>query len=85
MAVSGRHFLHDVELGHALPALPSDRRALRHEDRIAGMCRQHAAVGAGEAHAAVTGDALFVPQGAPIGWESSDRVAKYYVCQTVQA
>jgi uncharacterized cupin superfamily protein len=34
---------------------------------------------------AVTGDALFVPQGAPIGWESSDRVAKYYVCQTVPA
>jgi uncharacterized cupin superfamily protein len=32
-----------------------------------------------------TGDALFVPQGAPIGWESSDRVAKFYVCQTVQA
>jgi uncharacterized cupin superfamily protein len=32
-----------------------------------------------------TGDALFVPQGAPIGWESSDRVAKFYVCQSVQA
>ena len=32
-----------------------------------------------------TGDALFVPQGAPIGWESSDRVAKFYVCQTVPA
>ena len=32
-----------------------------------------------------TGDALFVPQGAPIGWESSDRVAKFYVCQNVQA
>ena len=32
-----------------------------------------------------TGDALFVPQGAPIGWESSDRVAKLYVCQTVPA
>jgi uncharacterized cupin superfamily protein len=31
-----------------------------------------------------TGDALFVPQGAPIGWESSDRVAKFYVCQSVQ-
>jgi uncharacterized cupin superfamily protein len=31
------------------------------------------------------GDALFVPQGAPIGWESSDRVAKFYVVQTVQA
>ncbi|SAL63635.1 cupin [Caballeronia arvi] len=31
------------------------------------------------------GDALFVPQGAPIGWESSDRVAKFYVTQTVQA
>ena len=30
------------------------------------------------------GDALFVPQGAPIGWESSDRVAKFYVVQTVQ-
>jgi len=32
-----------------------------------------------------TGDALFVPQGAPIGWESSDRVAKFYVVQSVQA
>jgi uncharacterized cupin superfamily protein len=31
------------------------------------------------------GDALFVPQGAPIGWESSDRVAKFYVVQPVQA
>jgi uncharacterized cupin superfamily protein len=31
------------------------------------------------------GDSLFVPQGAPIGWESSDRVAKFYVCQSVQA
>jgi hypothetical protein len=25
-----------------------------------------------------------VPQGAPIGWESTDRVAKFYVVQTVQ-
>ena len=32
-----------------------------------------------------TGDALFVPKGAPIGWESSDRVAKFYVIQAVQA
>jgi uncharacterized cupin superfamily protein len=32
-----------------------------------------------------TGDAIFVPQGAPIGWESSERVAKFYVVQTVQA
>lgn len=32
-----------------------------------------------------TGDALFVPQGAPVGWESSDRVAKFYVVQSVQA
>ncbi|MCT7296237.1 cupin domain-containing protein [Ralstonia sp. CHL-2022] len=31
------------------------------------------------------GDALFVPQGAAIGWESSDRVAKFYVTQNVQA
>ena len=31
------------------------------------------------------GDALFVPQGAPIGWESSDRVAKFYVVQSVQS
>jgi uncharacterized cupin superfamily protein len=31
------------------------------------------------------GDALFVPQGAPIGWESSDRVAKFYVVQSVPA
>ena len=32
-----------------------------------------------------TGDALFVPQGASIGWESSERVAKFYVVQPVQA
>ncbi|HSW16609.1 MAG TPA: cupin domain-containing protein [Ramlibacter sp.] len=32
-----------------------------------------------------TGDTLFVPKGAPIGWESSDRVAKFYVVQSVQA
>lgn len=31
------------------------------------------------------GDAVFVPQGAPIGWESSERVAKFYVVQTVPA
>ncbi len=37
----------------------------------------------GSVLSAVTGDALFVPQGAPIGWESSDRVAKFYVCQSV--
>ena len=39
----------------------------------------------GSVLSAVTGDALFVPQGAPIGWESSDRVAKFYVCQSVPA
>jgi len=32
-----------------------------------------------------TGDAIFVPQGAPIGWESRERVAKFYVVQTVRA
>ncbi|WP_338490507.1 cupin domain-containing protein [Pseudomonas trivialis] len=32
-----------------------------------------------------TGDALFVPQGVQVGWESSDRVAKFYVTQSVQA
>lgn len=32
-----------------------------------------------------TGDSLFVPQGAPIGWESNDRVAKFYVVQSVPA
>jgi uncharacterized cupin superfamily protein len=31
------------------------------------------------------GDALFVPQGAPVGWESSERVAKFYVVQEVKA
>lgn len=31
------------------------------------------------------GDALFVPQGTPIGWESSERVAKFYVVQEVRA
>ncbi|WPH16386.1 cupin domain-containing protein [Variovorax paradoxus] len=32
-----------------------------------------------------TGDALFVPQGAAVGWESSDRVAKFFVVQAAQA
>jgi uncharacterized cupin superfamily protein len=31
------------------------------------------------------GDALFVAQGVPIGWESSERVAKFYVVQDVRA
>jgi uncharacterized cupin superfamily protein len=31
------------------------------------------------------GDALFVPQGAPVGWESTERVAKFYVVQNVPA
>ena len=39
----------------------------------------------GSVLSARAGDALFVPQGAPIGWESSDRVAKFYVVQTVPA
>jgi len=30
------------------------------------------------------GDALFVPEGAPIGWESSERVAKFYVVQSLE-
>ena len=36
------------------------------------------------ATSASAGDALFVPQGAPIGWESSERVAKFYVVQDVR-
>jgi len=32
-----------------------------------------------------SGDALFVPQGAAVGWESSDRVAKFFVVQAAQA
>ncbi|WP_176051528.1 cupin domain-containing protein [Burkholderia sp. BCC1644] len=31
------------------------------------------------------GDALFVPHGTSIGWESSERVAKFYVVQNVNA
>ncbi|HDR9021451.1 cupin domain-containing protein [Burkholderia vietnamiensis] len=31
------------------------------------------------------GDALFVPRGAPIGWESREHVAKFYVVQNVNA
>ena len=30
------------------------------------------------------GDTVFVPKGASIGWESSERVAKFYVTQTVR-
>lgn len=33
----------------------------------------------------VAGDAIFVPRGAPVGWESSERVAKFYVVQEVRA
>ena len=39
----------------------------------------------GSVLSASTGDALFVPQGASVGWESSDRVAKFFVVQSVQA
>ncbi|MER9761720.1 cupin domain-containing protein [Mesorhizobium sp. M0138] len=39
----------------------------------------------GSVLSAGTGDALFVPQGASIGWESNDRVAKFFVVQSVQA
>ena len=39
----------------------------------------------GSVLSAGTGDALFVPQGAPIGWESSERVAKFYVVQSLQS
>ncbi|MEO6276322.1 cupin domain-containing protein [Roseateles sp.] len=39
----------------------------------------------GSVLSAQAGDALFVPQGAPVGWESSERVAKFYVVQTVPA
>lgn len=31
------------------------------------------------------GDTLFVPRGTPIGWESSEQVAKYYVVQKIPA
>jgi uncharacterized cupin superfamily protein len=39
----------------------------------------------GSVLSANAGDAIFVAQGAPIGWESSERVAKFYVVQTVPA
>jgi uncharacterized cupin superfamily protein len=39
----------------------------------------------GSVLSASAGDALFVPRGAPIGWESSERVAKFYVVQDVRA
>jgi uncharacterized cupin superfamily protein len=39
----------------------------------------------GSVLSASAGDALFVPRGAPIGWESSERVAKFYVVQDVKA
>lgn len=39
----------------------------------------------GRVLSAVAGDAVFVPQGVPIGWESSERVAKFYVVQEVKA
>ena len=39
----------------------------------------------GSVLSAHTGDAIFVPQGAPIGWESSERVAKFYVVQELRA
>lgn len=39
----------------------------------------------GRVLSAGVGDAVFVPQGAPIGWESSERVAKFYVVQEAKA
>ena len=39
----------------------------------------------GSVLSANAGDALFVAQGAPIGWDSSERVAKFYVVQSVPA
>lgn len=38
----------------------------------------------GSVLSASAGDAVFVPQGAPIGWGSSERVAKFYVVQDVR-
>jgi len=45
--------------------------------RFAGLDGSVLTVGAG--------DALFVPKDTPIGWESSERVAKFYVVQDVPA
>jgi uncharacterized cupin superfamily protein len=39
----------------------------------------------GSVLATQAGDAIFVPQGVPVGWESSERVAKFYVVQEVKA
>jgi uncharacterized cupin superfamily protein len=39
----------------------------------------------GSVLSAATGDSIFVPKGASIGWESSERVAKFFVVQDVQA
>jgi uncharacterized cupin superfamily protein len=39
----------------------------------------------GSVLSAVTGDSIFVPKGASIGWESSERVAKFFVVQDVKA
>jgi uncharacterized cupin superfamily protein len=40
--------------------------------------------GDGRVVTANTGDAIFIPQGEPVGWESNERVAKFYVVQSVQ-
>ena len=39
----------------------------------------------GSVLSADTGDSLFVPKGVSVGWESSERVAKFFAVQTVQA
>jgi len=39
----------------------------------------------GSVLSARAGDAIFVPQGAAVGWESNERVAKYFVVQEVKA
>ncbi|OOG53155.1 cupin domain-containing protein [Polaromonas sp. C04] len=39
----------------------------------------------GSVLSAQAGDALFVPKGTSVGWESGDRVAKFFVVQAVQA
>jgi uncharacterized cupin superfamily protein len=45
----------------------------------------HFAAPDGSELSVAAGDAVFVPQGAAIGWESRERVAKFYVVQNVPA
>ena len=53
------------------------------EDLASGLVLQFECSN-GHSRLVIAGDALFVPKGVSVGWESTDRVAKFYVVQAVR-